>query len=114
MKNKLINSALFFLFIAVVACTQPEAQEVRQETPEPEQSPEVKFIMQYEGKLFDGDVRRAIEGEVGTLTIDFNKSVVNEYWIAKGEKTGVYVKIKEPEYTIMQAYEPSEYYSIGR
>lgn len=114
MKNKLIKRTLIFLLPLVVACTQPVVQpEVQQETPEPEQLPEVTFIMQYEGKVFDGEVRRAIEEANGTLTYDFNKSVINEYWIAKGKKTGVYVKIKEPEYTIMQAYAPSEYYSIG-
>lgn len=102
MKNKLIKRTLIFILPLVVACTQPE------------QTPEVKFIMQYEGQLFDGDVRKAIEGANGTLIIDFSRSVFNEYWIAKGEKTGVYVKIKEPEYTIMEAYAPSDSINIPR
>ena len=95
-----MKRTLLLLLPLAVACSQPE------------QSPDVKFIMQYEGKLFDGEVRKAIEAANGELMIDFKRSVLNEYWIAKGAKTGVYVKIKEPEYTIMEAYDPSDSVNI--
>lgn len=75
---------------------------------EPEQSPEVRSIMQYEGQQYQGEVRKAIEAANGDLIIDFKRSALNEYWIAKGSKSGIYIKIKEPEYTIMDAYLPSD------
>ncbi len=109
MKNKLIKRALIFLLPVVVACQRPSVPDTQLEVPNNNGrgdvwNPEVDFIMQYAGQLFDGDVRKAIEGRVGTLTIDSNESVINEYWIAKDGTNRFYVKIKAPEYTIIDAY----------
>ena len=88
---------LFVIIIPLIfSCSQSESK------------PDVQFIMQYKGRVFDGDVREKIESENGELIIDFKRSVPNEYWIARGVKTGVFVKIKEPEYTIVEAYSPAD------
>ena len=82
--------------------------EVPSEVEVPKSNPEVDFIMQFVGELWDGDVITKIQERNGEMKIDFKKSKLNKYWICKGSKSGIMMKIKEPEYTIMTAWQPVE------
>lgn len=67
---------------------------------------EVEFILGYADQEWSGAVRDTIEKLNGKMIIDYEQSVVNEYWIARGEKSGVFIKISEPEYKIVDAWIP--------
>ena len=69
-------------------------------------SPEVEFVLEYVNQEWSGPTKDTIEKVNGKMIIDFEKSVLNSYWIARGEKSGVLMKISEPEYKIIDAWMP--------
>lgn len=71
-------------------------------------NPQVNFINQFRGKVIDGGVRKDIEEKNREMTIEFEKSKLNEYWICLGSKIGVVMEIKEPEYTIVDVWLSNE------
>lgn len=89
-----------FMFLAVQCSSNGDIAEPVSN------SLEVDFILGYADQEWSGAVRDTIEKLNGKMIIDYEQSVVNEYWIARGEKSGVVIKISEPEYKIVDAWIP--------
>ena len=100
---------LAILLFVLIGCGQSGISSSESENSPNESvanSPEVEFILEYANQEWSGTVRDTIEKRNGKMRIDFEQSVMNEYWIARGEKSGVVIKLSEPEYKIIDAWMP--------
>lgn len=112
MKPKLIKTKFHLsaiLLFSLIGCSQSainSSESKNSPTESLANSPEVEFILGYVNQEWSGSIKDTIEKINGNMIIDFEQSVLNSYWIARGEKSGVLMKISEPDYKIEDAWLP--------